>query len=135
MYLVELREAVRILIDVALEYLKKRVRNLKTKQAKRSEQDTQDKDTETEHEHWTDDEVMKIFMSIVKVLQINFPLYKVHKIYAAVSDATTGASIPITYTYCSQTSASLFSSYIFSKSVHAHKSLNLFTFEIEQIVA
>ena len=100
MYLVELREAVRILIDVALECLKKRVRNLKTKHAKRSEQDTQDKDTqdkdtETEHEHLTDDEEMRIFMSIVKVLQINFPLYKVHKIYAAVSDVTTGASISI----------------------------------------
>lgn len=91
LYLVELREAVKILIDVALDYLKKRVRSLKTRQAKKSEQNTQDKDTETEDDNWTDDEAMKIFMSIVKVLQINFPLYKVHKFYAAVSNVTTGA--------------------------------------------
>ena len=94
-YLVELREAVKILIDVALDYLKKRVRSLETKQAKKSEQDSQDKDTETEDDNWTDDETMKIFLSIVKVLQINFPLYKVHKIYAAVSDLVTGALISI----------------------------------------
>ncbi|CAB4041535.1 Hypothetical predicted protein, partial [Paramuricea clavata] len=82
-YLVELREDVKLLIDVALEYLKKRVRNHKSKQAKKGEQSTQDENPETGDENWTDDEAMKIFLSIVKVLQINFPLYKVHKIYAA----------------------------------------------------
>ena len=75
----------KLLIDVALEYLKKRVRNHKSKQAKNGEPSSQDENPETGDENWTDDEAMKIFLSIVKVLQINFPLYKVHKIYAAVS--------------------------------------------------
>ncbi len=73
----------KLLIDVALNYLKKRVKNLKSKPGKKGEQS--DEDTKSEDDNWTDDEAMKIFMSIVKVLQINFPLYKVHKIYSAVS--------------------------------------------------
>ena len=84
-YLIELREAVKILIDVALEYLKKRVKNSKNKQGRKNDRATQDKDTGTGDDNWTEDEAMKIFGSIVKVLQINFPLYKVHKIYNTVS--------------------------------------------------
>lgn len=82
--MVELREVVKILIDVALAYLKQRVRSHKNKQVKNSEQGTQDKDNVTEDDNWTDDEAMEIFMSIVKVLQITFPLYKVHKMYSSV---------------------------------------------------
>lgn len=92
----ELREAVRLLIDIALDYLKKRVGNHKVKQGKKSEQQgAQDENPETEDDIWTDDEAMKIFMSIVKVLQINFPLYKVHRIYSGVStiNATTRIQI------------------------------------------
>jgi hypothetical protein len=77
---VELRDDVKLLIDVALSYLKKRVEKDKIKHEKKVEQDE-----EMEDDNWTDDEAMKIFLSIVKVLQINFPLYKVHKLYAGVS--------------------------------------------------
>ena len=80
MYLLELRDNVKLLIDIALRYLKKRVKNIKSKHGKKVEQEQ-----DTEDDEWTDDEAMKIFLSIVKVLQINFPLYKVHKIYSGVS--------------------------------------------------
>ena len=87
-YLVELKERIKILINVALGCITKLTRKfqLKNQLAKKEEQtEEEEEEEEMEEEEWTEEEMMKIFMSVVKILQINFPLYKVHKMHFAVS--------------------------------------------------
>ena len=86
-YLLELKDRIKLLIDIALECITKLATKIqrKVKLAKTEEQPDPEEEEEVEEDEWTDDEAIKIFMSLVKILQINFPLYKVHKIYSTVS--------------------------------------------------
>ena len=82
-----MKELIRVLIDVALECLVKLPHRIFLKEKSEKEEDLKVEDIEDfDDDGWTEDECIKIFMSVVKILQINFPLYKVHKLYSAVSE-------------------------------------------------